>query len=166
LAKFFRETNCTVKIISDLSRFMGYIATCVLGLMMLLTVADVFMRYAFNSPITGTMEVSEFMMVIVGFLALAWCAVRYSHVKVDLVLSNFSPRVQAIVDSITMLAALGTYVVITWRSFLESMDVDTTASLLRVPHSPFYWVLTFGFFLLCLALVALIIENVTKAIKR
>jgi len=155
-----------MKIISDISRFTGYAATSVIALMMILTVSDVFMRYAFNSPITGTTEISEFMMVIVVFPAFAWCAVVKRHVKVDLILEHFPPRIQAIIDSITMLIALGIYVIITWRSALESMDVTETSSLLRVGHSPFYWVLTFGFALLCLAVISLIVENVTKAVKR
>ena len=154
-----------MKIIYFLSRLMGYVATGMLGLLMLFTVADVCGRYFFNSPITGTSELSEFMMVIVVFLALAWCALGRKHVRVELIVSRFPPRVQAIVDSITLLAALGTFVIITWRSFLESTEVVTATSLLRLPHAPFYWIMTLGLALFCLAIVVLLIENVAEASK-
>ena len=134
--------------------------------MMLLTVADVFLRYFFNAPITGTAEITEFMLVIVIFPALAWCAVTGKHVKVDLILSLFPPRVQAIVDSITLLLVLGTFVIITWQSFLESKVVDSTTSLLGLSSAPFYWIMTLGYALFCLAVVTLVIENIIKGVKR
>lgn len=154
-----------MKIIYALSRFMGYLATGMLGLLMLFTVTDVCARYFFNAPITGVSELSEFMMVIVVFLALAWCALGRKHVRVELIVSRFTPRVRAIVDSITLLAALGTFVIITWRSFLESADVVTATSLLRLPHAPFYWIMTGGLALFCLAILVLIIENIAEARK-
>ena len=155
-----------MKIIHNLSRWFAYVATGVLGLMMMLTVADVFMRTFFNSPITGTTEVTEFMMVIVVFPALAWCAVQRRHIKVDLLVSHLPPRVQTVIDSTTLLLALCTYIIITWHSMLEAMDVYTTTALLNLPHAPFYWVLTAGFTLFCLSIVTLLIENFMKEIKR
>ena len=155
-----------MKIIRDLSRWFAYVATGVLGLMMLLTVADVFMRTFFNAPITGTTEITEFMMVIVVFPALAWCAVQRRHVKVDLLVGFLPPRVQTVIDSITLLLALCIYIIITWHSMLEAMDVYTTTALLNLPHAPFYWVLTVGLALFCMSIVTLLIENVMKEVKR
>ena len=154
-----------MKTISLLSRLFGYVSTAVLGLMMLLTVADVFLRYFFNAPISGTTEITEFMLVVV-FPALAWCAVTGKMVKVDLLMAHFPSRVQAIVDSITLFLALGVFVIITWQSFLESKVVDSTTSLLGLPSAPFYWVMTVGLVLFCLAIATLVIENIIKGVKR
>lgn len=153
------------KIVYDLSRLMGYLATGILGLLMLLVVADV-IGYQFGAPIKGTPEISEFMIVIVVFLSLAWCAVTRKHVKVDLIVSRFPSRVQAILDSITLLAALVIFGIMTWRSFLESTEVYDITSILRVPHTPFYWIMTFGLALFCLSIVVLVIENIIEARKR
>lgn len=155
-----------MKFISFLSRLAGYLATVALGLMMILTVVDVFLRYFFNSPINGVTEITEFMMVVVVFPALAWCAITRRHVMVALLVSYFPPRVQNILDTITLLMTLGIFGIITWQSFLESLDVGTTSALLNLPYYPFYWVLTLGFALFCLAIVALIIENIVKEVKR
>ena len=141
-------------------------ATGMLGLLMVLTVANVILRDLFNAPIKGTPELSEFMMVIVIFLALAWCAVTRKHVMVDLIVSRFPSRVQAIVDSITLFATLGIFVIITWQSFLESMAVYDTTSLLRLPHAPFYWIMTVGLAVFCLSIAVLLIENIAEARKR
>lgn len=134
--------------------------------MMLVTVSDVSMRYLFRKPIMGSTELIEVMMVVVVFLALSWSAVTGGHLKVDLLISRLSPRVQAIVDSITMFAGLGTLVIITWRSSLDSMDVQTVSPLLKFPMYPFHWILTLGFAMLCLAMVTLLIRSVAEAVKR
>lgn len=155
-----------MKVIYSLNRWLGYLASVMMGLMMLLTVADVSGRYFLNSPITGTTEISRLMMVIIVFPALGWAALSRVHVKVDLVLSRFPPRVQAIISIITLLIALGTYGAITWRSFLESTVVNRQTSLLQLPFTPFYWVMSVGFAVFCLAIIVLIIENITEALKR
>ena len=155
-----------MKYIYFLSRIAGYIATGILGLLMILTVANVILRDLFNEPIRGTPELSEFMMVLVIFLALAWCAVTRKHVKVELIVTRFSPRIQIILNSITLLLSLGIFVIITWQSILESMAVYDTTSLLRIPHTPFYWIMSVGLGLFCLSILVLLIENIVEARKR
>ena len=140
-------------------------ATGILGLLMLLVVADV-VGYQFGAPIKGTPEISEFMIVIVVFLALAWCAVTRKHVRVDILVSRFSTKVQAILDSITLLAALAIYGIMTYRSVLESMSVHNVTSLLRLPHAPFYWIMTVGLAVFCLSIIAQVIKRIAEAGKR
>lgn len=155
-----------VKIIYSLSRLAGYMATGVLGLLMVFTVANVILRDVFNKPIRGTPELSEFMMVLVIFLALAWCAVTRKHVRVELIIFRLSSKVQMILNSITLFITLGIFVIITWQSVLESMVAYDTTSILRLPHTPFYWIMTFGLALFCLAIAVLLIENIAEARKR
>lgn len=155
-----------MKLIHVLSKYAGYIATVVLGLMMLLTVADVFMRYFFNSPITGTTEITQLMMVIVVFLSLPWGGVTGSHVKVDLFVGRFGRRTRAIFDVVTLLLSLFIFAIIAWRSLLESMQIETTTSLLGVPHAPFYYILTLGFTLLTLVVVTLFVDACRKVLGK
>lgn len=155
-----------MKILDPLSRWMGYVSAVVIGLLMLVVVADVCGRYFLNSPITGASELASFMMIVVVFPALAWAALTGKHVKVDILVAHFPPRAQAILDSITLLAALGMFVVITWRSVLESMAVHNVTSLLRVPHAPFYWVMSVSLAIFCLSIIVLVIKRVAEAGKR
>ncbi|MEW6425449.1 MAG: TRAP transporter small permease [Bacillota bacterium] len=155
-----------MKIIYSLSRLMGYLSTGVLSVLMILIVADVLARFLFNAPIPGAPELSELLMVILVFPALAWCALEGKHVRVELFVSRFSRRARAVLDSLTLLAALGTYVVICWRTVLESLGVVTRTSLLRVPHAPFYWVMTAGLAVFCLSIAVLVVKNVGEAAKK
>lgn len=146
---------------------MNMVAGGVLAAMMMLTVADVFLRYFLRRPILGATEITENMMVCLTFFALAWCAVQYSHLKVDLVISFFSPRVQAVVDSITSLAGLVMVALIAWRSFLEAIAVKQlhiVSSLVRIPAFPFYFVISLGCVLLCLVMAGHVIQYIQKAV--
>lgn len=151
-----------MKVIRFVSRWLGYIAAVILGIMMMLTVVDVFFRYVLNAPLTGAIEVSELLMVVLVFPALGWIAIERSHIRVDLLVSTWPPRVQLIVEIIILLLTLGTFVIITWQSILESRQVDMTTSLLSIPEAPFHWVMTGGFAMLCLAIVSLVVEDVAS----
>lgn len=155
-----------MKILDSLCRWMGYVSAVLILVMMLVVVSDVCGRYFFNSPIMGASEFASFLMIVVVFPALAWAALTEKHVQVDILVSHFPPRVQAIFGSITLLAALGIYIIITWQSALESMVTTTVTSALRLPQAPFYWIMTVSLAIFCLSIIALVIKRVAEAGKR
>lgn len=157
-----------MKIIESVSHALNVLAIGILVAMMLLTVSDVGMRYALNKPISGSVELTKFMMVCLVCFGLAWCTVKGRHVKVELFLSRFSPRVQAVFDSINYLVGLGLYGLISWQTFSESFrvwEMNFVSGSLRVPLFPFYWVLAFGCAVLCLAIVTQMIQSAAKVVK-
>jgi len=157
-----------LKTINVLSRAMNIAASGVLAAMMLLTVSDVFLRYFLKTPILGTTEITENMMVCLTFFGMAWCAAQKSHLKVDLVMSRFSPRTQAAVDGATTLAGMVMVILIAWRSLLEGMavrELHIISSLLRIPAYPFYYVIALGFFLLGLVMAAQAVDHIGKAVR-
>jgi TRAP-type C4-dicarboxylate transport system permease small subunit len=158
-----------VKVINSISQALNVVAIGILVAMMLLTVADVGMRYALNKPIVGSVELTKFMLVCLVCFGLAWCTVQGRHVKVELIMSRFSPRVQAICDSINYLVGLGFYGLIAWQSYSESFrvwEMNFVSGSLRVPFFPFYWVLAFGCAVLCLAIVTQMIQSVARVVKK
>lgn len=155
-----------MKIIRSVNRVLGYVASSFLILLMMITVIDVILRYFFNSPITGTTEISQLMMIIIVFPALGWAAIDRAHIRVDLLIRLFPTRPRAVVNSITLLIALGIYMVIAWRSFLESAVVNRQTSLIHLPFAPFYWLMSVSLAIFCLAILALVIEEIGEAVKR
>lgn len=155
-----------MKVIDTLSRWMGYVSSVLVVVLMLDVVADVCGRYFFDAPITGASELATLMMSIIIFSALAWATLAGKQIKVDLLMDRFPPRVQAIVNSITLLLALGLYGIITWRSVLEAQEVHDVSSYLRVSHTPFYWIMTVGFAVFCISIIVLVIKNIAQAVKR
>ena len=145
------------------------VSTIVIAAMMVLGTAHVVGRYFFHSPIKGTLEFTELMMVCVVYLAVAWCTIQGAHMKVDILVSRLSPRVQAIIDSITYLMGLGIVIIILWQNILKALVVQEQGlytMAYRVPLFPFYWVLVAGFVLLCLVMVTQLIQHLNRAVRR
>ena len=154
--------------VNPVSRFMSHIASAVLFLMMVLTILDVFLRKVFSNPITGTVEVSEFMLVIVIFFALAVTEILNGHVKVDLVMRLFSKRVQAWVDCMTQMVCFVLVSVITWSAviYAEKMRlVGQVSQDLWIPVYPFIYVVAAGCAVLALALLIKFLGAFVKAVK-
>ena len=85
-----------IKILNGTITAMGVLAGIVLLLLMMLTVGDVFLRYFFHSPILGTTELTEMMMICICFLGLAYCAKEDAHLKVDILVQHLSRRAQVV----------------------------------------------------------------------
>ena len=107
--------------------------------MMALTFVDVIMRYLFNSPIIGALELTEFSMAIVIFLGLVLLTSQEGHVTVDLI-DNFVPdKIKPIQKVIINLINLFVMVVISWQLWIKAEDAagygDRTEYLF-MPLSP------------------------------
>jgi len=63
---------------------------------MLVTCVDVFGRYLFNSPLTGSTELTEIAVGIVIFAVFPILSGRNDHIVVDILDHFFSPRIHMI----------------------------------------------------------------------
>ena len=150
----------------------GYwVSGIVLILLMLLVAADVIGRYVFSSPITGAMEIDELMMVLLVFLALAYCTLEKGHISVELVISRLSGRNQAILDCITSFISAAMIAIIAWQlgswgwhQLLSSSGRLTL--LLTIPQAPFILVASLGCLLMCLELLIGSFRSLARAASR
>jgi TRAP-type C4-dicarboxylate transport system permease small subunit len=143
-------------------------AFTMIGLMML-TVADVFLRKFFNAPILGSFEITEFLLVVLVFFAIPWAALKKSNVKVDLIVGRFPQRVQAAFSSVTCLLSLIITAFFGWYTIPQAIYIlrlHKVSEMLDIPFFPFYFMVAFGFFILLFVLLANLIEFVKKALKR
>ena len=142
-----------VRAVTNASNAVG--VSLLLAMMFLLT-ADVTLRYALNRPITGSLELTEFMMVAVVFLGLAYAQQQRAHVRVDLIVTRLPRRPQAALDSITLILSILLYAFIAWKGYeraVELLHKGLVSDLLRIPHFPFRILVAISAVLLCLELV-------------
>ena len=90
--------------------------------MMLHVTADVFMKYAFNKPIQGTLEiVSAYYMVAGVFFPIAAVELTRTSIGVD-VAYQFMPRWMKIACmAITLLGCSAVYLVLAWTSLRDAL---------------------------------------------
>ena len=150
------------------SKLMGRIAMGILFFMMGLTVIDVFMRKVFSNAILGSVELTEYMLVILIFFSLAETEVAEGHVKVDLIMGRFGERAQALVDAITHGICVLLSGMITWSSFAYAVRMKASGEVsqdLWIPKYPFVYVVAVGCGIFSLILLIKFLGCLTKMVK-
>jgi C4-dicarboxylate transporter DctQ subunit len=81
------------------------IATC-MGLMTLITFANVVVRYVFNSNILWALELTVFLFAWLVLMGASYGVKKHLHIGVDVVLNMVSPLKRRILASLSVLASL------------------------------------------------------------
>lgn len=110
----------------------------ILLFVMVYTVADVLMRYAFNRPFSGSVEVTEFAMSLIVFLALPYTGWVGAHISVDLFEKYLDRPALRLLPSMIAFLGAALFALIAWRGMLETIaTLHQTSNMLRMPHYPF-----------------------------
>ena len=92
------------------------VAAAVAFFAMLFVSAEVVMRYVFDAPIPGHLELSELLMPIIVFLGLSYTQATHGHVGMDLVLDTMPPRPRLLATVGTLLISIFVCAVLAWFS--------------------------------------------------
>jgi TRAP-type transport system small permease protein len=143
------------------------VAVIALAALAVVTVVDVGGRYFFNKPLLGTVEMSEFLMVILSFGALALAELRNSHITVDFFVTVLPERIQALLDALGALLGIVFWSFVAWRAAVHAHRIwiagEVSANLV-LPTWPFYLAVTLGCGLLALALIGRVARSVRASI--
>jgi len=153
------------RVFKPVTQAVNGIGTGILLLMVVLMGVNVILRYLFKQPIPGTVELEEFMLVILVFLGLAYTAVQKRHVRVDLVISRVPHSARAVIDSITSLLSLCLCFLIVWRVVVYALaewEQDARGLILQVPTFPFIFLAAFGCALLGIALLVELLRSLAE----
>ncbi|MFC1846276.1 TRAP transporter small permease subunit [Chloroflexota bacterium] len=139
------------------TKWISIIAMVAALIMMFLVVADVFMRRFLNMPILGSNEIQRILLTMVIFFSVAYVMSIKGHVVVDTVTRLYSKKLQVIASAIALFFSMLIIAAISWQTFLygmEALDIGERSVLLRIPTSPFIFVVAFGSALLFLVILA------------
>jgi TRAP-type C4-dicarboxylate transport system permease small subunit len=87
-----------------LLRACGLISAVATFAMMVLVVANIGGRYLFNHPVTGSLEFTESLLVVIIFLSLALTQYDGGHIRVTLLMRRFPKSAARALTVIAMLA--------------------------------------------------------------
>jgi TRAP-type C4-dicarboxylate transport system permease small subunit len=126
-------------------RTLALMSGGVLLLLMSYTVIDVVLRYVFNRPFSGSLEFTEFMMVLIVFLAIAFTGWTGGHIAVDLFEKQLDRPSLRYLPAIISFAGALLFAVIAVRVTLETIaTLPQISNMLRWPHFPFRFTVAFG----------------------
>ena len=156
------------RIVRSLSGGIATIAQVALALMMFLVVGNVLLRLVWR-PVPGTFEMVAILGAMTISMAVDHCAVMKDHVSIDVLVEQFSPRIQAVIDSITSLISLIVIGAVGWQMFVFATRMwqkgYATADL-AIPHHPFIYGATVGLGALCLVLLVELCKSLLRAVRR
>ncbi len=85
-----------------------WLATAAFVALITVTIADVFLRYLFNSPVRGSYDLVEFMLVVFVFHGMASAFLQRKNIVIDVIDTFAGPRLVAILirlsDVLTVVA--------------------------------------------------------------
>ena len=156
--------NIFERIATDLARKLYWVAGAAIVAMMLLTCADVILRY-FRRPIPGTYELVCFFGAVAVAFAMAHTSVERGHVAVSIVVQLFPKKIQDLIESITNSLGFVLFALIAWQSMIYANDLHAYGEVsltLQLPFYPFVYGIGFSAAAVCLVLLSDLFKSLMK----
>lgn len=150
-----------MRVTDRLSTMLNLIASLALLTMIFLTCFDIFMRYFFNRPVTGTYDLVSLLGALLASFAMPYTMLKKGHVAVELVVQRLSRTKQLVVETATHLVAILLFLVLVWQSAVQAVDMKRAGEVTPTLLMPFYPIvicMSVGFFVLSLAIIVNLIE--------
>jgi len=101
-------------LLDRLQRAQLMLAGLALTVMTLVTVADVFLRYAFNSPIHGSYDIVEACLIVFVFHGLAAVFFRRQNIVINLIDSTLALWLRDLLVRLADVAQIGCLLLLAW----------------------------------------------------
>lgn len=108
----------------------------ILGLMTMITFANVVARYIFNSNILWALELTVFLFAWLVLLGMSYCVKITAHLGVDAVLNIVSPKARRLLTLLSVAACLAFCLLLLKGSWDYWWKFATTASFLETNDVP------------------------------
>jgi len=145
------------KIQVSVENFFNGISSMFIAFMMVLTTADVVLRYVFNSPLPGVFVLCEMLMVGAVYLSVAYVQQQRGHVRVDIIIDKLVGTPRITLELAVLILSLAGFAIMVWQTGRYAWDAwitdDHSMGLIEYPYWPAKSILTIGVVLLCLRLV-------------
>ena len=113
------------------------LAAVALGLICLITLANVVVRYFTRASFAFTEEISIFLMVVLTFAGASAAFCRGAHIRVDFFVSFLGPKVRLVLEWITLSLGVVLFGLVAWygwKLFLDDFEFTTTSPGLGIPQ--------------------------------
>jgi TRAP-type C4-dicarboxylate transport system permease small subunit len=144
---------------------MTWVGVCVITAMMVLTCADVVLRY-FGYPIRGAYDITRVLGSVIFSLPIAYSSIKGYQVAVDSVFRRAPRIVRFIVDSVVCLFSMTITAMIAWRAIYLGYELhvkERVTDTIPIPLWPFVYIMVLGFLVYSLVLLAEHLKRLKRA---
>jgi TRAP-type transport system small permease protein len=152
-----------INIIHSIIRYVCYLGMATLLLLMLLTVADVIGRSTFNKPVSGTYEISKFLLPVIVLFSIGYVEQCNQNIRVDFFTNKMPVRGRLLIDIFFTALAICFFCLIVWQGLNEGILTYAShmaSDILKIPTYPFQFAIPFGAFLLVIELILRIVVSI------
>jgi TRAP-type C4-dicarboxylate transport system permease small subunit len=119
----------------------------------LMTIADVLMRWLFNSPINGVADAGPLIVAIVAAAFFPLSLTGRHHVSIGFLGSFLGARATAWLEAFASLVTWAFFILLAWqivRYAIELRQLGQTTWVVQIPIAP-WWVVVSAFLAVCVA---------------
>ena len=154
------------KVSKKINYYCAHVSALVLFALLLMTVADVFLRFVFNSPIRGSFELTQMMIPLIVYLSCAHAHDSGDHVVVDVIYEVVPFVAKWVISMLGHIVYLGLMIILSWRLFDLSLDIRSTGAFSSQLELPTWPILMLGAIAIVGYVVSLLFELGTIIFKR
>lgn len=136
-----------IKLNGRVTLWLARVAAVFLALIAVVTFADVFARYVFFKPFSFTVELTEFSMALIVFLAVGLVTHDDAHINVDVVTLRLPQKARAILSMVVNAVALVYLAIMIWRLWIQAfylLSKDDRTQIWGFPYGPLAIVMAAG----------------------
>lgn len=153
-----------------LQRLQLWLAAAALVILMMVTVADVFLRYVFNHPIRGSYDTVECMLLVFVFNGTAAAFFARRNIVIDLIDGFIGPRLTVVLIHLADVLSVLVLGLLIWAMLTPALQTYQYGDVKMELRLPIYilWVVAFAGWagtIVC-AIVALVARPATPEIGR
>ncbi len=130
------------KVVSFISKILGYFGYACMLAIVFLTVADVIARKIFK-PINGAFELTEYLLLMFVFASFAYCQMLDGHIKVTILMRGLPKKLAFVLTSITSLLATFVMFYVGYAAVQQAISITEkgmVTDVLKITQAPFIWV--------------------------
>lgn len=154
------------RVVNSISGALASVGMWLIVVMTLLVLADITLR-AVGRPFLGTLDITELLLSICAFLAMAetWRVDR--HVRVQLFLIRFSTKSQTWLEMLASVLGASLFSLIAWRNVLMGIaryEMNTITWQLEIPVYPVHIIIALAAIMLVTQMLFTFASNINKLV--
>lgn len=156
------------RFIRPTSRIFNNVAAALLFIMPIPVFVDVVSRLTFRGSIPGGIEIEEFFMVFIVYLAIAYTQITDGHIRIEFLVARFPKWVRNILDSFTSIISLMFFILMSSqliRQGLEKIRIEEVSYALEIPIWIFRFVAAMGAILITLVVLLDFLRSLQSTIE-
>ena len=157
------------KTIILIARWLNWLSALAVVVVMLIVCANVFAREIFESPLKGTVDIVSLLGVLVIGGAIAYTQVLKGHIRITLLIDKFPNKVRSTLTGLVDLTGIILFGILSWQTILFAIGTYKNGELsevLKIPITPFAFVVSAAFISLTLVLLADLINVLTRGLRK